>query len=153
MQTNSRFRIYANSLAKKHQPFPRLLELPLRFERIKQTLEKEYFIQEGRLADESVLTSIHSERYVELIRKLSRSGRIRSALGSLLSPHLQYYCRVSQGSYEAILASVGSCITALEDILSGAIDRAFVLVRPPGHHASTERGRRLLLSEQCWHCC
>jgi acetoin utilization deacetylase AcuC-like enzyme len=133
-------------VVRKHQPFPGLLELPLRFDRIKKTLEDEgYLIQDGRLADESALTSVHSKQYVDLLKKLSKSGLVKSTFGSLLSPYLQYYCRVSQGSYEAILASVGSCITAFDQIASGAVDRTFVLVRPPGHHASTERGEGFCL--------
>lgn len=142
----SRLRVYASPLVTMHEPFPGLLELPLRFNAIEKALADEgYDLHHGSIADDSDLCSVHSERYVQLIKKLSRYDVLRSTLGSLLSPHLQYYCRVSRGSYKAILVSVGSCLSALEHIIEGKIDRAFVLVRPPGHHASTERGEGFCL--------
>jgi acetoin utilization deacetylase AcuC-like enzyme len=146
MFSSNRFRVYSNPLIAAHEPFPGLLELPLRSRVIEEKLTGEGCrIWEGLIAPESVLCSVHSERYVQLIKKLSTHGVLRSTFGSLLSPHLQYYCRVSSGSYAAILSSVGSCLSAFSHIEDGQIDRAFVLARPPGHHASTERGEGFCL--------
>lgn len=146
MFVDNRFRVYANPLVVSHEPFPGLLELPLRFNAIEKALVgKGYKTYEGVSAEESVLCSVHSNRYVQLIKKLSSQSVVLSAFGSIMSPHLQYYCRVSRGTFASILASVGSCLTALEAVVDGSIDRAFVLVRPPGHHASTERGEGFCL--------
>lgn len=146
MISNNRFKIYANSSALFHEPFPGLLELPLRFNVIEKALISEgYNVSKGSVADESVLRLVHSDRYIQLIKKLSHNSVVLSTLGSLLSPHLQYYCRVSRGSFAAILASIGSCLSAFDNIANGIINRAFVIVRPPGHHASTERGEGFCL--------
>ena len=42
---------------------------------------------------------------------------------------------MSSGSLDAALYSVGTSTLALDDIMSGKYDNAFVSVRPPGHHA------------------
>lgn len=146
MFQNNRFQIYANPSIGSHIPFPGLLELPLRFNAINTALQTNgYPVLKGVEADESVLSSVHSNRYIQLIKKLSNQGVVLSTMGSVMSPHLQYYCRVSRGTFTSILASVGACLTALEAITDGTKDRAFVLVRPPGHHASTERGEGFCL--------
>jgi acetoin utilization deacetylase AcuC-like enzyme len=43
---------------------------------------------------------------------------------------------VSAGSWAAILHSVGGAVAATDAIMRGDADNAFVLTRPPGHHAS-----------------
>jgi acetoin utilization deacetylase AcuC-like enzyme len=43
-------------------------------------------------------------------------------------------------SYDAALKSTGAVLEGLERIFSGDIDNAFCLVRPPGHHATADRG-------------
>ncbi len=42
-------------------------------------------------------------------------------------------------SYAAALAAAGTACDAVERVLDGALDRAFCLVRPPGHHAEAGR--------------
>jgi len=46
---------------------------------------------------------------------------------------------VSQHSFEAALFAAGSVIEAVERCSKGDIERAFCAVRPPGHHAETDR--------------
>jgi acetoin utilization deacetylase AcuC-like enzyme len=43
---------------------------------------------------------------------------------------------VSHGSWEAILHSVGGSVAAVDAVMRGQADDAFVVTRPPGHHAS-----------------
>jgi acetoin utilization deacetylase AcuC-like enzyme len=43
---------------------------------------------------------------------------------------------VSHGSWDAILHSVGGGVAAVDAVMRGHADDAFVVTRPPGHHAS-----------------
>jgi acetoin utilization deacetylase AcuC-like enzyme len=42
------------------------------------------------------------------------------------------------GTHDAMLLAAGGVLAAVEAVLEGAVDNAFALVRPPGHHAETE---------------
>jgi acetoin utilization deacetylase AcuC-like enzyme len=42
-------------------------------------------------------------------------------------------------SYAAALKAAGAALNAVERVLEGRLDRAFCLVRPPGHHAEADR--------------
>jgi acetoin utilization deacetylase AcuC-like enzyme len=42
-------------------------------------------------------------------------------------------------SYEAALLAAGSTVDAVARVLDSSLDRAFCLVRPPGHHAEADR--------------
>jgi acetoin utilization deacetylase AcuC-like enzyme len=45
----------------------------------------------------------------------------------------------SAGSFQAALAAAGGLLTVIEAILRGEIENGFALVRPPGHHAESDR--------------
>jgi len=75
------------------------------------------------------LLEIHSPRYVDMILNTSGKGR-RS-----LDPDTT----VSEGSCEASLLAAGGLCKAISAVISGDMDNAFALVRPPGHHAETSR--------------
>jgi acetoin utilization deacetylase AcuC-like enzyme len=45
----------------------------------------------------------------------------------------------SAGSYEAALLAAGGLCEAVSKVMTGALDNAFALVRPPGHHALRSR--------------
>ncbi len=142
-----RFEVFGNSFSLEHKPFPGLLEKPLRYVAIEDALKAEGYTINHSLwpVTDALLSSVHEPQYVALLRKLSTQGAVQSTLGSLVSPRLQYYCRVSPGSYYAVMASVGSCLSAFHKILWWDVDRVFVLARPPGHHASTGRGEGFCL--------
>jgi acetoin utilization deacetylase AcuC-like enzyme len=44
---------------------------------------------------------------------------------------------MSPGSYEAALRAVGGAAHAVDQVMTGKADNAFVAIRPPGHHAET----------------
>jgi acetoin utilization deacetylase AcuC-like enzyme len=77
------------------------------------------------------ILSCHSREYVDLVRKEIRNGaRALSTGDTLLSP----------GSLAAALAAAGTVTTAVDAVLTGATRTAFCAVRPPGHHASRDKG-------------
>lgn len=73
---------------------------------------------------------VHTPAYVELVRQLSDGAGGDAGDNAF----------VHRSSYEIALLSVGACITAVEAVVAGAVDNAYALVRPPGHHAIADRG-------------
>ncbi|MEO1134686.1 MAG: histone deacetylase [Cyanobacteria bacterium J06639_1] len=72
---------------------------------------------------------VHPPEYVQAIARLAQNG------GGMLDPDTP----VSPRSYEAAVLAVGSWIEGTQTVLD--TDRpAFVLCRPPGHHAEPDRG-------------
>ncbi len=52
---------------------------------------------------------------------------------------------VSMKSFEAALYGAGGACRAVDEIMSGNADNAFVAVRPPGHHATAEKAQGFCL--------
>ncbi|MBW6420979.1 histone deacetylase family protein [Rhizobium sp. XQZ8] len=46
---------------------------------------------------------------------------------------------VGPKSFQAALTGVGGAMAAVDDVLSGKVDNAFVASRPPGHHAEKDK--------------
>ena len=73
--------------------------------------------------------AVHGSALVERVRSAAEQG------GAWLDPDTW----VSPHSYEtALLAAGGGCL-AVDAVLAGRAPRAFVLARPPGHHAEPNR--------------
>lgn len=43
-------------------------------------------------------------------------------------------------SYEVVMRAVGGVLNAVDQVMKGKLSRAFCAVRPPGHHATADRG-------------
>ena len=76
--------------------------------------------------DEATLELIHSQAHVVYIRQLTARGGGR----------IDADTPVSSGSWEAALRAAGGVVEAVDRVSSGALDNAFCVVRPPGHHAT-----------------
>ena len=87
-------------------------------------------IKKPRAATVTEVSAIHSTSQIEQIAEIARSG------GGYLDPDTY----VSSDSYEAALNAAGAPLTAIDLIMDKKVDNAFCLVRPPGHHATPERG-------------
>jgi acetoin utilization deacetylase AcuC-like enzyme len=86
---------------------------------------------EGRKADADDVASVHDSRYVGKVKELARRG------GGWLDADTV----VSEGSWDAALAAVGSVLTAVDMAFSqDGPQRSLCAVRPPGHHALRDRG-------------
>jgi len=75
------------------------------------------------------IARIHDPSYIETVREMADGG------GGWLDGDTV----VSPSSYEAALLATGSGLMAVDRCLSGR-QLAFMLVRPPGHHACRARG-------------
>ena len=75
------------------------------------------------------LAVAHEPEYVDAIRRFCASG----------GGHLDPDTLASTGSWEAALAAAGAGPTAVSHLAAGFDGAAFVSVRPPGHHALSNR--------------
>ena len=76
----------------------------------------------------SAVARIHDPEYIELIRRVAEEGGGWMDMDTIVSPR----------SFEAALTAAGAGIAAVERALETK-QKAFLLVRPPGHHACRSR--------------
>ena len=73
--------------------------------------------------------AVHTTRLIESVERLC----------GIAPQHIDPDTAVSEKSFEAALFAAGAGIAAADAIMGGEIDNAFCAVRPPGHHAETDR--------------
>ncbi|MEM9629292.1 MAG: class II histone deacetylase [Pseudomonadota bacterium] len=76
-------------------------------------------------ADDDTLALLHTRDHIAHIRALSDAN---GGDAGQLTP-------MGRGSFEIAALAVGGSITALDAVLTGQVQNAYALVRPPGHHA------------------
>ena len=81
-----------------------------------------------RRATHDELLRVHSREHLD--RVAATAGRV-----SMLDPDTF----TSPDSYDCALFAAGSAIDAVDRVMNGELDNAFVAARPPGHHAETNR--------------
>jgi len=86
----------------------------------------------ARMADIDEIALVHNWDYIGRIKRDSASPFGGDA-GDGLSPF-------GTGSFEIALWAAGGAITAMEAVVSGLVNNAYALIRPPGHHARIETG-------------
>jgi acetoin utilization deacetylase AcuC-like enzyme len=109
-------------------------ERPDRILAIERALEKERFTALIRdlapMAEMESLTLAHPEEHVARLRDVSpREGLVRIDEDTVMSP----------GTYEAALRGAGGAVKAVDEVMAGHMNNAFVAMRPPGHHAEMTR--------------
>ncbi len=76
------------------------------------------------------LRRVHTPELIEYVHQVSLRG------GGLLD-HGDTY--VTAQSFELAQLAAGGCCAAVDAIMTGVADNGFALIRPPGHHAETDR--------------
>lgn len=84
---------------------------------------------EPRDASKEEITRVHTPEYYDKIA--STKGKPKVFLDADTST-----CPVS---FDAAVRASGGMISAIDSVIAGDVDRAFPLVRPPGHHAEADR--------------
>src|SRR5262245_48297840 len=80
--------------------------------------------------DDHVLL-VHSADYLKKVRDEIAAGRRTLSTGDT---------EISPGSLVAARAAAGTVVSAVDAVMTGKTQRAFCALRPPGHHASANRG-------------
>ncbi|MBT8395578.1 MAG: histone deacetylase [Gemmatimonadetes bacterium] len=86
---------------------------------------------EAREADIETVSLVHTPEYIDLVKTECESGSTRLSTGDT---------NISPASYSVALAGVGGVVEAVDRVMNKEAKNAFCAVRPPGHHASAERG-------------
>lgn len=82
-----------------------------------------------RPATDDEVLAVHSPDYYDYLKSLPADRMLALDPDTLFGP----------GSLEAALYAAGAVTTAVDAVGNGSLDRVFCLVRPPGHHALTDR--------------
>ena len=72
----------------------------------------------------------HDEHYIEELRRIAPDKGLI---------YLDGDTSMSPGTWETVMRSVGGAVAATDAVMSGAADNAFLAMRPPGHHAETNK--------------
>lgn len=94
------------------------------------SLRERLVFLEPRPATPEELAFVHTFPYIAHIREIAERG------GGMLD----YDTPIGERSYEVALLSTGALLRGVDAVMTGEVDNAFAAVRPPGHHATPNRG-------------
>ena len=108
-------------------------ERPDRLRAIERQLDKERFQSLARvsapLATRDVVVRVHPESYLDALEEASpKEGLTALDSDTAMCP----------GTLEAAWRAAGGAVAAVDEVMSGSANTAFVAMRPPGHHASAD---------------
>jgi acetoin utilization deacetylase AcuC-like enzyme len=119
-----------------HQPGPGHPERPDRIVAVTAALKNSGLTDrmtrvQPRRATEDELALCHKRSYLDLVRHDFSRGAHELTTGDTA---------IGPGSLEVALDAAGGVLNAVDAVLSGGARNAFCAVRPPGHHATPNRG-------------
>ncbi len=85
---------------------------------------------EPYMASEDDITVYHAPEYVERVKQICAEGGGDTGEGAPAGPD----------SFEIALLAAGGGMAAVDAVVEGRVRRAFANIRPPGHHAMSDKG-------------
>ena len=118
-----------------HQPPAGHPEQPARVAEVMALLERTGLVDRlTRLpvtpATRAQIERVHTPGYIDRVERIVGAGGGYLDAGDTVA---------SAGSWTAAIAAAGASIGAVDAVMTGGVDAAFALVRPPGHHAPPDR--------------
>jgi acetoin utilization deacetylase AcuC-like enzyme len=113
-----------------HPEASRRLDVVMR-EVVERERRQQLAIAAPRAATDDDLLLVHTPDYVAKVRREVSAGRRTLSTGDT---------ELSAGSFTAAAAAVGAVLDAVDAVVQRRAANAFCAVRPPGHHASADRG-------------
>jgi acetoin utilization deacetylase AcuC-like enzyme len=109
-------------------------ERPERIEVIRESLEQEgvwrdQFLVNPVIISSEILSSVHAPSYLRLLEDASKSGR-----------RLDMDTYMTLQSWDLAKKAAGGAVAVARSVWLREAERGFALTRPPGHHATIDRG-------------
>ncbi|MBV9294434.1 MAG: histone deacetylase [Acidobacteriaceae bacterium] len=126
----------ADPQVKKHDTGRGHPEQPARYDAVMNRLEATGLLQnlqriETRKAIDDDLALVHTRAYIALVEREIAQNRRQLSTGDT---------DISPASGDVARIAAGCVLSAVDAVLSGIVQNAFCVVRPPGHHANATRG-------------
>ena len=120
----------------KHPERPQRLEMAIKVLEALDWLQRDGLVQiPPREATEDELAAVHDYAYIRKIKEVAEEVAREAQQGDRKTRFFATDTYISAQSYAAAIKAAGAPLTAIDAIMSGEVDNAYCLVRPPGHHA------------------
>src|SRR5438105_2738454 len=120
----------------KHPERPQRLEMAIKVLEALDWLQRDGLVQiPPREATEDELAAVHDRAYIRQIKEVAEEVAREAQQGGRKTRFFATDTYISAQSYAAAIKAAGAPLTAIDAIMSGEVDNAYCLVRPPGHHA------------------
>lgn len=132
----SKTALLLDSVFERHDPGPAHPEAIARYRAITDVLEKAAIPEKCleillRAATDSEILTAHTAKYLDTVRTEVLAGKKELSTGDT---------SVCEDSFMVAMHAAGSVLGALDAVFEGHCKNAFCAVRPPGHHATADRG-------------
>ncbi len=129
---NVRTAIYADPVSKDHDTGPGHPEHSARFDAALEGVRAlPLAVSTRRAATEDEITLCHTLPYVRTVKREVQAGMTDLITGDT---------SICPRSFDVAVNAVGTALTAVDALMRGEYRNAFCIVRPPGHHATPDRG-------------
>ncbi len=125
--------VFTHLVALEHDTGPHHPECPDRLRYVLRALGAPEFApllrEEAPMATREQLIAVHDPAFVDAIFALPQDRMIAIDGDTIFSP----------GTLETVLRGAGGAVAAVDVVMQAKAKAAFVAMRPPGHHAETDR--------------